>query len=375
MTNGIFSGTKSFLILGFSTYASSGINVILWLYLAHILTKDDYGQLGFLISIATVAFALSSLGLSRTIIVYGAKNEDVYSPSYSLGLISVLISSIAVYVIINNIYVSILTVGLMISYLNEAYLTSKKCYTDVSKFKIIRASLFVVLAIALYYVFGINGVILGYAIGNLSMLKTLYLLTKQKPNFSILKSKTRFMLNSWIVGIATTLFLLGDKIVIGALYGFSILGSYQLAFQYFTLLFMFPLFVTNFLLPQESQGIKNEKIKIISVGIACIISVGSIVLIPYAVDTIFPKYHESILPMQIMSIAIIPLTISAIQESKSMGMEKNRSVMLGSVLSVVLYFLFIVVLGATFALVGFALALLISSIGRVIFSTVNSFNV
>lgn len=375
MVKGVFSGTKNYLILGFSTYASSGINAIFWLYLAHFLTKEDYGKLGFLISIATVAFALSSLGLNRTIIVYGAKNENIYSSSYVLGLISAFIASIIVYVLIDNIYVSIMTMGLMISYLNEAYLTSKKRYTDVSKFKLIRTGLFIALGITLYYAFGINGVILGFALGNLSMLKTLYIIVRQKPNFSILKSKTRFLLTGWIGGIFTTLFLLGDKIIIGSLYGFSTLGSYQLSFQYFMLLFMFPLFITNFLLPQESQGVKNKKIKILSVGIVCAMSVASIVLIPYVIDMILPKYSESIIPIQIMSIAIIPITISAIQESKLTGMEKNTPVMLGTVLSVVVYFSFIVILGTTLDIVGFALALLISSIGRVIFSTISSLNV
>ena len=53
------------------------ISGIFWFYLAAFLDKDEYGELGYLISIAGVASGVSILGLNQIIVVYGPKNENI----------------------------------------------------------------------------------------------------------------------------------------------------------------------------------------------------------------------------------------------------------------------------------------------------------
>ena len=46
---------------------------VFWLYLASLLTAENYGEIQFYVSLAGMAFALSMLGTRNTIIIYEAK--------------------------------------------------------------------------------------------------------------------------------------------------------------------------------------------------------------------------------------------------------------------------------------------------------------
>jgi len=264
-----FKKLKNFSTFGLSNFLGSSIFALFWFYLASSVEKTEYGEIGYLMSIAYVAIAFSTLGLERTIIVYGAKDENIFSPTYSLGLVSAGITAIVAYVIIQNVFVSLFIIGMMIFYLYQANFTREKRYIDFSKYKILRASLSVILAIIFYHFIGINGILIGYALGTIPAIPGLYkFLKNRKIKFTILKSKLHFIINNWLTGLFTHLLLWGDKIIIGSIFGFTVLGSFHLASQYFMLLNTFPYAVFLYLLPQESQGIKNTKIKFLSIGLA-----------------------------------------------------------------------------------------------------------
>jgi len=335
------------------------------------MEKDQYGQLSYLVSIAAVGFIISTLGLGRTIIVYGAKKENVFSPAYALAVISSLITSIAAYVIFQNIAVSFFILGQIIYLLNDADLLSKSRYTQFSKYMLLRSILSVIFAIILYQILGINGIILGFAFASLLGIRGFYIFVRTKKiNISSLKPKLGFMIYNWVSAIAGILFFSGDKLLIGTLFGFSILGNYQFAFQFFTLLLALPYTIFTYFMPQEAQGTRNKKLKIFSVGLACILALLSVLVMPYMIKIFFPNYHESLLPMQIMSTGIIPFTILSIQESQFLGKERSKVVLVGSFLTVGSYFSLIVLLGAVGGLIGLISAFLISAIIRIIFNII-----
>ena len=61
---------KVLLSLGTINISSSIIFGIFWLYLASIMTKEEYGELGFFISIANVGAAISLFGVRTMVVVY-----------------------------------------------------------------------------------------------------------------------------------------------------------------------------------------------------------------------------------------------------------------------------------------------------------------
>lgn len=359
---------KDVLTLGSTNLTVNLVKGLFWLFLAYLVSKTEYGELGYLMSIATVTITATLFGFRQTIMVYEPKKHQVFYPLLVISLISTSIGAIVIFILFQNIFVSLLIMGLAPFELILSYYNSQKRYKDFSTFILSRTVLTIILAIIFYKMIGLNGIFLGYFIPTLLIFKELIpILRTQKLDFSILKSKLEFILNAYANRISGVLFVWGDKIIIGALFGFSLLGSYHFAAQYFLLLEFIPRSIFQFLVPEESEGAKNKNIKKIFIGFTCLISIISILLVPYAVNAILPKYQDSIIPMQIMSLALIPMAISSIQNAQLLGEESSRIVLLGSMLQSGLYIGFIWILGQNFGIIGLSLGLLISVTIRVLF--------
>ena len=331
---------KNLLTLGSSNVFASIIGGLFWLYLASFLEKTEYGELGFLMSFATVASVVSLLGLGTVTVVYGAKNENVFPSSYILILISSSIVALFSYFLTHNVTISFLIIGMTSFELIIQGLLSKQRYNIFSKHLLIKATVSVTLALVFYQFLGINGILLGYFLGSLILLIELRpLLKNKKIEFSLLKPKIRFMLQAYATRLSLVIFWWGDKLLIGAWFGFTLLGSYYFAAQYLMLIDTIPRSIAQYLLPQESTGTKNKKIKILSILLASLIALISIIFVPFGIEAYFPQFEESIFPIQIMSIAIIPITISQIQMTEFLGKENSRIVLIGSVFQAGLYLL------------------------------------
>jgi len=360
---------KDLLSFGSVNISASLIFAIFWLYLASILPKTEYGELGFLISIANVGSAISIMGFNAVVVVYESKKENVFPSSFLVVLISSNVTAAATFVLTQNAMVSILIVGVVFFNIILAGLNSHKKYREFSKHKIFRSVITVIIALIAYQYFGINGILLGYFLSTLLILKELYPLMKNKKiEFSLLKPKIPFMLHAFARRLSDVFIRWGDKILIGSLFGFSVLGSYYVAVQFLLLLTTLPQTISIYLLPQESRGEKNKKIKIFSIIISCLMAIISIFVIPYGINALLPKYEESIIPMQILSLGIIPLTIASIQESEFFGKENSRVVLFGSSLQSIIYLVFIILLGEVFGLLGLSLGFVFAVTIRTIFN-------
>lgn len=357
--------------IGFSNILATVISGIFWFYLASIIDKTSYGEIGYWISIAQLGMAFAAVGTTQVIIVFGAKKENVFYPSYLIGLIFSSLCAIIVFLITSHPAVGFLVMGLAIFNLMTANLNSKKQYFSYSKYQITWRLLSVSSALFLFYFLGNDGVIWGFFIGTLPGLVGVYsFLKSKKESLQILKPKISFMIYTYLTSLAIIFFHWGDKTVIGELFGFSVLGPYLLAFQFFILLKAIPTSLMVYLLPQESEGKSNKKFKIFSIILACLVVVISIPLIPIGIPEFFPEYSESILPMQILSIGVIPMTISAILESKFLGNLKSRTVLMGSLLQVGIYFSLIFTIGAQWGLEGIAISFIVSLTIKSVFNGV-----
>jgi len=365
---------KDFLTLGSTNLVSRIIYGLFWLFLASLLLKEEYGELGFLMGIINVASSISLLGLPATIVVYEPKKENIFPVSFVTVIFSASIALGITFVLTQNIVASILVLGLTTFNILLAGLNVQKLYRSYSIHNILRSIITVILAIILYQFLGINGVLLGYLITTVFVLREFSKLrNNRKIEFSVLKSKISFAVHMFSNRLSGVILWWGDKILIGALFGFSFLGNYQFAAQYLLLLEAIPRSIGQYLLPHEAEGTKNKKIKLFSIVISVLITIISIIIVPFGVTAFLPHYNESILPMQIMSIAIIPFTIIAIQTSEFLGKEKSRIVLIGSFLQAGLYVLLIIIFGYMWDIIGIAIGLVISTITRTIFNFVASF--
>lgn len=365
----LFTKIKDLLSLSSANLISSLIYGLFWIFLASILTIEEYGELGFLMSVANLGSGIALLGLGGTILVYEAKNENVFPASFVIVLISSTVASIVAFVLTQNIMASLLLFGLTIFFVILAVLNAKKRYRDYSIHLILRASITIVLSFIFFQFFGIYGILLGYFIASLMVIKELRSLLKNKQiDFSILRSKFNFTAFTFGNRVSQVLLSHGDKILIGSIFGFSMLGNYYFAFQAFMLLDTVPRSIQQYLVPQEAEGKKNKKLKITSIIAASIISVIAIILTPIGVMALVPQYQDSIIPIQILSVAIIPISISGIQQSEFLGKENSKFVLMGSVFQSVLYLVLIVLLGSNYGLLGIGFGFLISASARTIFN-------
>jgi len=166
------------------------------------------------------------------------------------------------------------------------------------------------------------------------------------------------------------LFWWGDKIIIGSMLGFAILGSYLLATQFVGLLYTIPVALGVYLLPQEAQGISNKKLKIYSVAGICFIILFSIMIIPSIINNFFVHYLDSILPIQIMLIGIIPLTILTIFESMLLGKEKSNHILYGTAMQTGAFFILLISFGNKLGLIEIAIFFLLSIIIKTIYISI-----
>jgi O-antigen/teichoic acid export membrane protein len=372
--NRLWYSLKDNLLLGSSNISASLINGVFWFYIALVAEKSDYGNVSYLISFAFVGSTFAKLGLTRILVIYEAKKEEIVGTIFFLGMVSSTITAIIVYFLTQNIETSILVIGLVIYNLELAQLNSKKKYGEYSKNTILRRVLTVILAVIFYHIFGINGIVLGFALATFPAFRHLYINLKNGSiNFKILNHKIGFILNNFVSTLSINLFWWGDKILIGSYFGFVTLGEYQLASQYLILLNAIPNSLFVFLLPQESEGKKNFKIKLYAILFSVLIVILSYFLIPLAIPAFLPDYENIIIPIQVMIFGLIPITISILYESKLLGHENSKIILISTTLQIAIFYLLIIILGKEFSIFGIAIAFLSATIVRMTTNVILSF--
>ncbi|QDI88802.1 hypothetical protein Nisw_04325 [Candidatus Nitrosopumilus sp. SW] len=356
-----FSGLKDLSSLGAANVIGSGISAIFWFYVASLLGEEKYGEVSYLLAIGIIAGVFSSIGSGYTTTVYTAKKVNIVPVLSVLSITISLVSAVVIYLILENIAVSLYVIGYVIFNIVQAELLGEKKYQKYSKIAILQKFLLVSFAIPIYFVMDTFGIILGLA---LSFFPFLFILIQKiqqnKVDFSVIKPRIGFMMNSYGVDITKSLAGNIDKLIIAPMLGFAILGNYQLGLQFLMLLSILPSIVLQYTLPQDASGSFKPQLKKITVLISVIFGVIGIILSPIIVPYFFPQYVEAVIIIQIISIAIIPRSISSMFISKFLGIEKSKFVIIGIILYLATQIPLIFLLGDLFSVYGIAAALVIA---------------
>jgi len=354
--------------IGIADVSAKGISAIFWFYIAAILGPEGYGEITYFLSIAIIASNVALLGSVNTIIVYTAKNVKIQSTLYFLTLISGSITSIIVFFIFYDIGTSFLILGYVIFGLVSSELLGYKLYKNYSKYIITQRALMIVLSIGLFYIFGQDGILVGIALSfSLYIVGIIRGFKKTKINFNLIKERASFLINSYLQTLAATLNNTIDKIIIAPLFGFALLGNYSLGIQFLTLLQIIPLTVSKYIIPQDSSGKENKKLKKITILTAVGLSVLGLTIGPPVITFIFPEFREAGSIIRIVSLSIVPYTVGLMYHSKFLGQEKSRKVLISSVIWIVSQILGIVILGSIYETNGIAGALVLGATASAIY--------
>jgi len=354
--------------MGMANVIGNGISAIFWFYLASLLGAENYGEVSYWIAIASIAATFPLLGSATTVTVYTAKKVNIL-PAVSLISISAsVIAAIILIIIFENPAVSLYAIGYVILNISLAELLGRKFYRSYAKAFVIQKSLIVVFCISLYFIMGVNGVILGFA---LAYLPFSYLIAKRIKQFgldlSVLKSKLGFMMNNYATDLSSVFSQNVDKLIIGPMLGFALLGNYYLGIQFLAVLTIFPGLIFSYILPQDASGTPRNTIKKITILISIIFAIIGILITPFLIPFFFPQFEDAVVLIQIMSIAIIPRTITLMLRSKFLGREKSKFVVLGAVIFLSIQIPAIFVLGDLFGVGGIAASLVLSETVEALF--------
>jgi len=148
--------------------------------------------------------------------------------------------------------------------------------------------------------------------------------------------------------------------VIAPIFGYYVLGLYQLGFQFFMFLSIIPLSLYYYLLPEESSGKNKKMIKILGFAASIIAAIAVYLAVPYLIQRLFPAFIDSTQIVRIMSIAVIPSTVSAIFNATLLGRGESRTVLTAGLIYIISLVILLITLGQAIGTIGMAVTLVIA---------------
>jgi len=344
----------------------SGLGAIFWFYLASQIEPEQYGEIQWIIGIASAISYIALFGSQNTIIVFAAKNLKIQSTLYFISLISSLVLSTSVVIFFPSFYqidVGIILFAYVINTLAIGDLLGRKLYSTYSKYVILQKCLTVILGISFFHVFGYESIIFALGFSYLFYLKRIIKnFQEMKIDFSLLKPRLGFIVNNYFLFLSAGFHGQIDKILVAPILGFVVLGNFSLGMQFIAVMSIFSGMIFKYLLAQDASNVENNRLKLYSVICSVIISLLGIVFLPMIIEVLFPKYIIVINAIQIMSIHIIPYSIAVIFESKLLGALKTKYVLVGRLTGLGVMIIGMITLGSVFDIVGIAISLILSSI-------------
>ena len=348
-------GQKDLASIGFANIVGSGISAIFWLYLASVIEPAEYGEIHYFIAIAALAQIISLIGSSNVLTVYTAKKIKIQATFFFISILAAVASTIVIIVIFFRFDVGLLILGYIIFELVNAVLLGRKAYTEYSKYFLTQKTLMVILGIGFYYLIGFDGILYGFVLSFVPYIALIFREFKEtKIDFSLLKSRKGFIANNYAMGLSGRMGSTIDKLIVAPLLGFMLLGNYSLALQLFVILYMIPMIIYKYLLPQDASGKSNKMLKQIAVLMSVGIAILGVVFFPHIIPNFFPKFIETVDAIQIMSIAIIPATVSLLYTSKFLGLEKSKFVLISKIVATSILIEGFIILGPIFGIIGLA---------------------
>lgn len=329
---GFLRAESGLVYVSLGNFSSAVLGALFWLVLAWILRVDQYGEVNYCIALASVAASLSLFGLNTTATVYLAQgDEEVLWEAYSAA--SVLSLSAAVAVAFFNPFSSLILLSSVSSGMSYAEILGRRMYREYGAVCVLNRVTQIAVSIPLYFAFGLNGILAGYVLGPLAVSYRFFRALKRfRLKAARLREALKFTLHNYGLNLTSTLSGYLDKIVIGSILGFEVLGLYQLGYQFLMFLSIIPGSLYTYMLPEESSGGSSGRVELL--GLTSSIAVGALFfgVTPWLIQVFFQRFQEATTPVRVMCLAVIPATLASMCNAKLLGKRKSKPVLLGSLM-------------------------------------------
>ena len=360
LRNKLFS-LKGLALIGSADIIGNAISAIFWLVIASLLLVEEYGEISYFLAIASLGICCV-VGSPEALMVFSTKHQKIIPTLLLLTLIFTVIASLIAFVIIQRFEIIFLIFSFIILEVSITLLVGKKLYAKYSKFLLTQRILQFTIGIGLSFSLGINGVFIGIALANFSLIPIFYKeLRLYKIDLSLLKPKKEFIINNNIIYLISVFRRDIDKIIVVPILGFTVLGNFALTLQFFTIMMILSSISYKYLLPKDVSGEKNAKLKKILILVSVLIAFSGFFFSPYFVENFFTKFSESIIPIQIASFSVIPSTISVILFSKILALEKSRFLIIANSVQLCVILIGTIFLGIFYGIIGVTIAFVLGN--------------
>jgi len=355
---------KNFSYVGIGRIITTAFQALFYLVIAALLDPETYGELIVILALAGTFSIVSLFGLNISMQVYRAKkNYEVTNQITTLFIISTTAAALILLTI--NQIAAFLCIALSFFAMTQSHLLGSKQYKKYMIYSTIKSGTFFVIPILLYFVFDINGIIFGMAIsnflGSIPFFKNLSF-----RSFTGLKNYYKVLINNFGVHAGRALPFMLDKLLIAPFFGFFIVGIYTFNLQVFIAISVLPGILSQYLISEESSGVRHRKLSLVVVLASVVLAVIAIILAPVLVPIFYPLYTEGVESLQIMVISIVPLSIGVVFSSRLLAQESTR-IGFTSIVHIGSMLILLVVLGEIYGLAGLAAAVLISQCANTLF--------
>jgi O-antigen/teichoic acid export membrane protein len=338
-----------------------------WLLLASLQSVEEYGETSYLISMASLASSFALLGLNTAITTFIPKGHTkIHVAANQVILISSIIA--ALIVAQRDWLLGLFVVGMTFWMMSIYEFLGRKSYKKYAIANIGARGCQLLLSIIFYYLIGIPGIIIGFTVSFFLFSHRYFLSIKYfTKDFSEISRQMKFALHSYSFNMSNALLMYFDKIIIPSIFGYAILGYYQLGFQFLMFLGMVPISFFQYLIPEESSGHKKTKLRIAGFGLSIGLAALLYFLSPTLINVFFPQYQNSLDAIRVISIGIIPMMIAYIINSKFLSEGNTRGVVIGAIIYQILQITLMILLGRLIEVTGIALSVVISLTGQALF--------
>ena len=354
-------GLRSVTLIGSSNIIGGAITSVFWITIASLIGADSYGELSYFLAIIGIAAVIAMIGGGYTMQVYTAKKVKIESSLYLIGIITSTVAAITLFLIFENLGVSISVVGIVAFNFILFEALGKKLYKKYFKIFVAQKILFVLLAFTLLFAFGPEGILVGYGISMLLFSQIIYKsLKNNKVNFPIIRKRIKFLSHSYLIDLSGTARNHIDKVIVAPLLGFSVLGNYFLGLQVLDLMLILSGIVFKYTLPADSSGESTGKIKILTIIVSFFIMLFGIFVAPLVIPIVLPEYATTVDLIPILSLVVVPRTIVTMIGSSFLGQENSKHVVIGNVITFCVLVISILLLVELFGITGVAMAYVIA---------------
>lgn len=355
-----FYENKGLLYVTTANVVAAGLSATLWLIFAGILSPSQYGQANYYIAVGALGSVLGTFGFNTLNITRIAKkieigNDGMYFFIFIIGIIVSCIVSIAT----QSGLTGLLSFSMVAFNMSTSIPLGNGQYDKYMKMVITARSLLIILALFFYLLIGLDGILLGYGASSLIFGYTYFKkLLRTKPTLNgVTKSSIKFSFHSFVMNFAQSSNIFIDKILIAPLFGFQLLGLYQISTQFLMILAIIPSSLFLYLLPKEASGRSNIRLSLYALIFSVFFSFLLFFTSDFILQNLFPRYIDAGELVKIIAFGGVPMTIIAGSNSRLLGMEKSILVFIGAIIFLLALFSSLLLLKSVFGNSGVAIAL------------------